>query len=427
MHHTNTLPVQHTMGKLYHRAKFSLTCRTLEDFLNQFKPNEYDESLEEPISWSNQSDMFSEIPRPLPALNSIVDILSITPVVCRTITICKPLFPGLKMNPWLTKVHNLPTIVRFMSTADFMQFKDKYHCKELINSAMLITKNPSGSILAYGVGKHISTYFLTGNPELFHPDSDLATWASVVIYILTQPTRASWMIEELDTIEKMHSYVYSEQGSSWANYLAQVESNNFRMSLVTKHHSLPLWSQCPHLNKFILAVYFLRKKLTLEQMTERRNAAIQEFFGRMYTPDILTAFYEGKYSQSVQDILDSVPLDLKSNLRETYECFRAKIDKFDFNSIDITITEPTQDTVRQSHLNLCCATILSLFKAMCPEIADLHDDEWRKLLLNGIFQQESFSRNGNSNQIFMPRNSNKKKQQDCMLFFLKCKLRYIFV
>lgn len=384
-------PVLH-MSKRYHRAKFPLTVRSLNEFLSSYQPNSYDESLEDPITWCTQEDHFKGA-IPLPPIEGIYDIMCHVPVMCRTITLCKPLYPGMNMNPWLGRVQSLPGILRFISTSDFVRFKDKLHDKERINCAMLITKNPSGSILACGVGKHISSVLLTGDQGSYHPDADLATWAMVIVHMLTQPSQPTWMSEELKMIEDMHGYVYRHGHSSWAKYLHQVKSNDFRLSLVTQSRSLPAWSQCPHLNKFLLACYFLRNELDPEQMEQRRNAAITEFFGRVYKPELLTVFYEGRFSATADEILNSIPLDLKITLRETVRAFAAKLDNYDFKSVELNVVEPTQDTVRNGHMNLSCAMIVNVFQRMCPAIVPLDDSVWRQLLVTGMHVQDSFKRN----------------------------------
>jgi hypothetical protein len=397
------LPLPLHMSKRYHRAKFPLSLRSAVDFLSGWETNPYDEELEDPISWTSQSEHFGSVSRPLPEMKSILDIMREVPVVCRTITLCKPLYPGLKMNPWLCRVQTLPTIVRFISTRDFIHFKNKLHDKELINCAMLVTKHPSGSILGTGCGKHMSSYLLSGDTEMYHPDADLATWSIVVVHILTQPSRASWMDEELLMIEEMHSFVYRSPASSWAQYLRQARSEDFRLCLVTKSVHLPLWSQCPHLNKFLLACFLLRGKLSPAQMESRRDAAVQEFFGRMCTPELLTCFYEGQFDKSVEEILESVPMPLKPNLRETVRGFLLNLERYNYNAVPMRLREPNQDTLRNGHQNLSCATIVHFFKNICPTIGELTDDRWRKLLDAGMHVQDSYRRN-TTDDFVLPKN-----------------------
>jgi len=387
------LPPVH-MSKRYHRSKFPLTLRTLEAFLRDYEATPHDEGLEDPITWCNQGEYFLEAKSLLHVgqFHCIQDIMKQVPVMCRTITLKKPLFPGLKMNPWLGCVHTLPTIVKHVSTADFLRFKDKVHDKELINCAMLVTKNPSGSILSHGVGKHMSSFLISGDPELYHPDADLATWAMVVFHILTQPSRATWMLEELAQIDTMHAAVYGEPKSSWGQYMATVASEDYGLALVTQSSKLPPWCRCPHINKFLLATFLLRHKLDAAQMELRRDAAVREFFGRIYNVNQVPYFFEGNYDVTVEQVLSTIQFSLKPTLRDTIRDFHLKAERLDLWSIPFTIREPTQDIVRAAHMNLSCAEIVHFFKSMCPEIQDLSDATWRRLFVTGMCVQDSYKR-----------------------------------
>lgn len=382
------------MSKRYHRARLPQSLKTLGDFLEHYESNEHDEGLEDPITWMNQGEYFDEAKgTDLTKLTCIKDVMTSVPVICRTITLHKPMFPGMNMNPWLGSVKTLPTIVRYMSTANFLKFANKEHDKELINCAMIVTKNPNGSILSHGIGKHISSFLLSGDSNLYHPDADLATWAMVVLHIYTQPSQATWMTEELEQIDFMNTAVYSDPESSWRKYLDLVESKDFRLGLVTQNASLPPWCKCPHINKFLLATFLLRDRLDTKQLEERRDAAVQEFFGRCFTMDQVPYFFEGKFESTVDQILNSFHLTMRKTLRETIREFTSKVERFNFTSIKFTVKEPTQETVRHCNMNLSCAQIVHFFMAMRPEVGELDDKTWRRLFVNGMCVNDSYKRN----------------------------------
>jgi len=390
------------MSVRYHRARFPHTLHSTLEFLKEWKPNPHDEALDDPISWLTQQDHFEGArfgiieynpPETEVKLLKLEHIMEHVPIVCRAITIKTNAFGCTRMNPWLGCVQSLPAIMRYMSTADYLRFKDKKQSGELFNCAMLVTKHPGGSILGLGAGKHISSFLLSGDPSLYHPDADLATWAMVVVYINTQESRQAWMLDDLRTIDAMHSAIYRDNRSSWTQYLYQVAGQDFRLALVTQSSKLQPWCQCPHLNKFMLACYFLRDKLNAEEMRARRDAAIQDFYGRVYKPELLVYLFRGKFDVTVKNILARVPFVLKPTLRETVKDFTAKVNAIHWKCLEVELIEPSQETVSTEYQNLNCQLMVSFFKTLCPAIADLDHATWLRLFTTGICLQDSYKRN----------------------------------
>lgn len=382
------------MRRDYHKANFQLTSLSLQTFLSGYVRNEHDESLEDPISLCTQAELLAEAAST--ALPSCIeDALRLVPIVCRTITMDRPLYPGMLMNPWLGKVVALPTIVRFATTTDYMErLRDRRSHGELINCAMLVTRHPTGSICSQGAGKHMSSYLLYGEPQLYHTDSDLATWAMVVVHILTQPTRFEWMKEDLSLIRDMHSKVYHHEHLSWRRYLDLVASQDFRLGLVTMHKSLPVWCRCPHLNKFLLAVFLLSDRLTPEEMAERRRCVIKEFLGRMFSAGMLLHFTKCKYNMEPRDVLESVPFEFCFTQQESVKRYLSKLKKFDWCSVKIMeMSEPSADSAYCPHMNLSCNTISNFFDALCPGMEPLTDSEWQGILSVCLEGRDSYSRN----------------------------------
>ena len=383
----------------YHRARLEHTCVSLRSFLEAYKSNEHDEGLEDPVTYMTQDEFFLDTqskvdticcPKNLPYVRTI---MRECPVVCRTLTVSRISVPGITMNPWLSHVVAMPNVVRYLNTSDFLRFQNKVHGSELINCAMLVTKNPGGSILAAGVGKHIQSYLLCGDDGIFHNDADLATWAMVVTHVLTQPDQQSWMMEELERIDFMHGAVYSEEGSSWRKYLATVRSSDFRMALVTQSKHLEPWLQCPHLNKFLLACFLLRRELSPEEMEARRNAAVQEFFGRQCKPKLLSYMFETKWETQLNDIFEALPFQLKPTLRETIHALMGQVHKHEWSGVKFKVIKPNQETCRLTHLNLSCATMVCLFKRLNPAIGELDDETWYRLFTTGMSVPDSYKRN----------------------------------
>jgi hypothetical protein len=388
------------MSKSYHRARIDHTCVALRAFLEAYEPNAHDEELEDPVTWVTQNEYFAEAQGKLqdivcPAAQppTLRGIMLDCPVVCRTLTVRRTTVCGIRMNPWLVSVITMPNVVRLLSTSDYLRFEGKQHGSEIINSAMLVTRDPRGSILSTGAGKHIQSYLLCGSDELYHPDADLATWAMVVAHLLTQPDQQSWMAEELERICFLHHAVYRDPTSSWRKYLALVRSDDFRLALVTQSRELEPWMQCPHINKFALAVFLLKDKLTVDELEARRNAAILELFGRMYKPKLLPYMFRQQFTTSVDAVLRATQFTLKPTLRETIQLFMARLKQYDFRSVPLTLVDPNQDTFRSTHLNWCCATLKCFFSRLHPSMPDLDDPTWLKLFTTGLSISDSYRRN----------------------------------
>lgn len=393
------------MNKKYHQAKFPATVKSCVDFLTQYKSNEHDATLEDPVSWCNQDDLFCASQERLSDFHptNIIDIMIDVPVVCRTLCLKEPYFNCVNMNPWLGCVTHMPNIIKRVTTTDYItRFKNKTHDldQEHINCAMLITTHPTGSILAKGVGKHMSSYLLSGNPDLYHPDADLATWGMVLVYLLLQPSMQIWMTEELDTIEQLNRCVYNDDTASWNMYVKLVASENYSHGLVTKSDLLPKWCQCPHLNKFILATFLLRNQLTADQMSQRRNAAVRELFGRMYKSDCLAYFFKDKVDKTVQAILRSIPFTLMPTLRQTLTNFNEQLEKYNFRDVPIPYKEPNMGDMHMSYADLNCAEILKIFSKMCPDIQPLDQATWLTLFTSGLAMQDSYVRNTSPDYVF---------------------------
>lgn len=390
----------------YHRARPDHTCVSLRSFLETYQSNEYDEGLEDPVTYMTQDEFFRDAqdkvnmlccPISSPYLRTI---MKECPVVCRTLTVSRSPVPGITMNPWLNYVVSMPNVVRYLSTSDYLRFQGKLHGSEFINGAMLVTRNPSGSILAHGVGKHIQSYLLCCDESIFHPDADLATWAMVVAYIFAQPECKSWMEEELGRIAFMHGALYADPGSSWRKYLATVRSPDFRMALVTHSRSLDRWLQCPHLNKFLLACFLLKGELSTEELEARRNAAVLEFFGRQYKPKLLSYMFESKWETQIGDLFDQIPFELKPSLGETIRCLTSHVHAYPWNTVPIKLVQPTQDSCRIVHLNMSCASILGFFAKLDPRIPELSDAAWFQLFVHGMSVPDSYRRNTDTSFAF---------------------------
>jgi hypothetical protein len=383
----------------YHRARLDHTCVSLRSFLETYQTNEYDEAHEDPVTYMTQDEFFKDAqstmnviccPKNLPF---VATIMRECPVICRTLAVSRTVVPGIKMNPWLNFVSHMPNIVRYVSTADFLRFKGSWHGSEFINGAMLVTKNPSGSILAYGVGKHIQSYLLCGTDEVFHPDADLATWAMVVCYIMAQPECKSWMTEELENITFMHGAVYGEPDTSWRKYLATVRSPDFSLALVTQSRHLERWLQCPHLNKFLLACFLLKDELSAEELQARRDAAVREFFGRQCKPKLLSFMFESKWEAQLNELFNSLPFELKPTLCETIRALTRHVYAYPWNTVPIKLKEPTQHTCRLVHLNTSCAGIVGFFDKLKEGIPALDDQRWFQLFTHGMSVPDSYKRN----------------------------------
>ncbi len=362
----------------YHGARFGQTINSLRQFLIGYAPNQYDESLTERVNWMNQAEYFldakSNMDKVLSA-PSIIHLIEHIPVICRTLTIQFPLPAGLQMNVWLVKVTAMPTILSYVTTLDFFaQLKNKTLSHgENVNSIMLVTKDPGGSLLTKGIGKHLASYLLTRNANLFYPDADLSMWAAVSVFILNHRDISSWMLDELNVLCAMHKAVYSS-ACSWTKYMKVVASDEFVQSLVSKCDNTFL--SCPHLNKFILAVFFLQD-LNLAQLEARRDAAIVEFFSRL-------KIQGGVFTTNVseQSIYESVDFPILPTMDETTREFKLRVEaacRLALRDADLKL--PDLSTGIFEKWNLSPVVIERVFQSMARLRGfDLSEAQWMSLV-----------------------------------------------
>lgn len=302
-----------------HGARFSATRHSLCQFLAGYVPNQHDESLTEPVNWASQSEYFSDARRDIVlSAPSLVRLIEHVPVICRTLTVHMPLPHALPMNAWLAKVVSMPTIMVHVTSRDFFErFKDRPSSHgENVNSIMLVSRDPRGLLLSSGFGRHMASYFLTRNSEIFLADAHLATWAMVAVYILNRAQQTEWMLAELETIRFMHAAVYCSTTTSWANYVKVVGSDGFAHAL-----SLKSDMSTPHLNKFLLAVFFLRD-LNKEQLQARRDAAIVEHVSRLKIPNASEVF---SFGASPSKIIEDVDFELFPTVSESLRAFNMQL------------------------------------------------------------------------------------------------------
>jgi hypothetical protein len=395
----------------HHSAQYSVSKNTLRGFLSQYTPSEHDEALEDKINWCSQATYFEDARLHLndimTNIPTLVHMMEFVPIVCRTLTLKLPLPQGLQMNPWLGKIEGMPTIITHMTTYDFFERfnKKKSSHGEVINGIMLVTKDPSGSILSRGIGKHLSSYLLTRNSDLYFPDADLATWAMVAVYILSQDTQPAWMADELETLKIMNKAVYSLDGS-WTKYLDVVASKSFRQALSNNCDDLPKFCGCPHLNKFILATMFRADELSSADIENRRSAALMEFFGRASFSQ-LSELFDGTFTVKPDDILDDIHPEMLCTAYETVRCFRAKLrlvfmEKFSMRYKRQSVLQwPTKlvENIRVRNFsvwNLSPRAIDQIFTSIGRmrgfELRAIEDDEWASLALTGFSIKSSLGR-----------------------------------
>ena len=247
-------------------------------FLQDYNSNEEESVLEDPITMLNQDELFLQSKNGLDnwCITNISDLLIEIPCICRTLTIIMDQSSSrrskLSSSVWFGRVMELPTIIKVVNSVDFfIKFKNKIMGKEYINAAMLLTNRPRCNLLNSGAGKHLSTFLLTGREDMFCIDADLAAWAMVVVHICCQKKVLSWMEQELHLIKKLESCVYGDHfqsSNSWCEYRDNVKTKNFRLNLVTYDRSLPKYLQCPHLNKYLLAVFIVASDLTDDELED---------------------------------------------------------------------------------------------------------------------------------------------------------------
>ena len=308
-----------------HGARLGQSKYSLRVFLADYKCNEHDDELSERISWMTQSEYFTEASAQLGGLASIpslVHMIDFVPIVCRTLTMRLPLPAGIQMNIWLGKIDAMPTILTHLTTVDFFQNFQKRSSShgENVNSLMLVSRDPSGTFLSSGFAKHLASYLLTRNSELYMADAHLATWNMVATFILNREEQSEWMLDELETLEIMHKGTYSSP-SSWTKYLDLVASGEFQRALALKQDSH--FSATPHIGKFILAVFFL-KDLNKSQLEARRDCAIVEFISRLRLAKASDVF-SASFNVSPKDIIEDVEFDLLATPSESLRAFNIQL------------------------------------------------------------------------------------------------------
>jgi hypothetical protein len=158
---------------------------------------------------------------------------------------------------------------------------------ETINH-LLILPGSVGKSLRAGWMHQAATYLSLRNETLYYPDAWMATMASTVTYLLSQPDAASagWIQTELGIVQRSFKAVYhNENASRFYMYLALLSSpEDYRQTLVASGDWLPTGISCPHLTKHVFAMWLLiadmRVKFTKETLIERHCSFLVEFFNR---------------------------------------------------------------------------------------------------------------------------------------------------
>jgi hypothetical protein len=358
------------------KARLDQTKNSMRQFLTGYTPNQHDESLTERVNWMNQAEYFTEakdLRREVHRAPSIVYLMEHVPIICRTLTVELP----AGINAWLIKVTAMPTILSHITTRDFFANRPLSHF-ENINSIMLVTKDPSGSLLAKGVGKHMASYLLTRDADLFYPHADLSTWAAVSVFILNHTEIPLWMLDELETVCAMHKAVYAGPGQ-WPDYMKAVASDEFKPSLVSSQH----------INKFILAVFFL-EGLSLAQLEARRDAAIAEFVSRL---KIRCASWMFTADVSEQSIYDAIDFPILPTIEETTREFRLRVEAA--CRIALNVNPKLIDVGNSEKWNLSPVVIERVFQSMARlrgfAMDNLSETQWTTLVLSGIKGPTSLS------------------------------------
>jgi len=338
----------------YHGANYAGSKQTLRSFLEQYESNPYDEALEDKISLCSQAAFFADakasLKQMMPQIPTLVHLIKFMPVVCRTLTLKLPLPDGLQMNPWLGCVSGMPTILTHMTTYDFFErFNNRLERRgEVVNGIMLVSRDPSGSFLGKGIGRHLASYLLTRNSDLYFPDADLATWGMVAAFLLRQPVLKEWMLQEVQLLTDMSKSVYGSPGA-WSSYIEEVVSGEFRRALLTSSALLPKHCQCPHLNKFVLACLVAGSRLTPLQLEERRDAAIVEFFARRGAK--MTELFECRLQDQPIG-----PVIIAATLHETQKQFKCSMGKW-----TLVRTLHLEECSRLGHWNLSVGKLSETF------------------------------------------------------------------
>jgi hypothetical protein len=378
----------------YHSADWEKTRASVASFLRSWRPNEADRALCDKVFLASQEEYFADAQLHadaiLPRLDSVLDLVKLLPIVCRTLTIRWPLPAGILMNPWLGKVEAMPTIVTHVTLHTFFaQLRtDKVRNGERINGLMLVSGDPSGLLLSKALGKFLSTYLLVRNHEVFLFEADLATWAMVLVHLLNRPTMADWMGGEMASIRLMHDSVYGGERTGtppqavppqavppkgplkWQDYVDCVRDGCERNPLAPAH--------CPHLNKFVLACWIAR----VDDLEARRDAAIIEFVRRLPAD----AFrLESLFHLAPQD-QELPPVPVLPTLRATQEAYLNLVRLAP--RADPPPPVPVMNTAYPTSWNLSVGALDAIFRSLAttlgrPPVPPLDHATWLRLLVTG--------------------------------------------
>lgn len=268
-----------------------------------------DLALEDEIGGYTQGEVLRDAQAVLPALessvHSVIDLLRRLPLVGRTLTL-RPVCDGADMNPWLQEVVGLPSTIKLMTTYDLLHTPqsvlnsransaaaddadDGWDAAdprrgmaippETINHLLLLP----GSMGRCGWMHLCATYILLRNETLFHPEAWAGTMAATVCHLLTLDTGAAWVREELARVRSAFAAAYNNQtAEGMGQYLAHARGDQFRECLVTASDALPGWCRCPHLTKYVFALWLCGEEApwTAPQLRERQLGLLVELFHR---------------------------------------------------------------------------------------------------------------------------------------------------
>ena len=274
----------------YGMAELQFVTKSFQAFMRSYTPCREDEELEDPVTWCTQAELFESVDADDVAAKTLTltDIAPKIPLVCRTLDVDWVASRKTNLCLWSISLISLPTVLKYTNTQDYLRrFKDQKNDKEFISGAVIVTRRKD-SILDYGVGKYLSSYLLCGNGTTFFHDAVQASWSVIAIHIISQPTRMAWMEDELDLIRLMNSNL---KLTSWKRYLSLVESDAFKLALITSSPDLPVHVQCPHVNKFVFATFLCKDKLSTPEIAIRRESAVIELSGRMQAKIHISCFF----------------------------------------------------------------------------------------------------------------------------------------
>lgn len=384
------------MTKNY-KAKINLTMQSINKFLDEYEKNDFDDTTLDPITLETQSEYFQEAKSNWPCLPEITCLLKSVRVMVRTVQIAV-ISQAITMNPWQVVVLAMPNVINKVNSKNFFRLESQHKNGEVFNSGYLVCENPKHNFLRTGAGKHFSCYLMSKKPTMFHPEVDLAMWAAVLQYIMSQKKIATWMFDELSLIERMCKTVYSDPLSSWNIYVQNVKSPNYRMSLVQQHPDLNPSLRCPHLNKFVFACFMLRQELSAEELADRRNAVICEYFGRFPKNQLVTTFFSYNGIEKLcEQILEKTEFQLCLTSKQSVSNFQkaAHRQPISNNDLDNLIKSTTLSEIGGIRAYVRY-TFLTPFEKFNGEITSLSENDFQRLFLKGIMTFNGYERNSES-------------------------------